>query len=74
MVPSTSSFAKEALLKKKRKIKLFRSLGNDLDDDVDQEMTFRIVQTLVTFSKGKEPNDDNKSLLETFRCNSSRGV
>ena len=44
----------------KRKMELFRSLGGEFDDDVSQEMAFRIVQFLVTYSQGNPPNDDNK--------------
>ena len=44
----------------KRKLELFRDLGGEFADDVEKEMAFRIVETLVTFSRGKPPNDENK--------------
>ena len=45
---------------KNRKLALFRTLGDEFDDDVAQEMAYRIVECLVTVSKGRPPNDRNK--------------
>ena len=47
-------------VEQKRKLELFRSLGGEFEDDVAKEMAFRIVETIVTYSKGNPPNDDNK--------------
>ena len=43
-----------------RKLGLFKDLGGEFDDDVAQEMAYRIVETLLTVSKGRPPNDHNR--------------
>ncbi len=45
---------------KKIKLELFRNLGGDFQSDMSQHMAYRIVQTLLTVSKGRDAGEDNK--------------
>ena len=45
---------------KVQKLELIRNLGGNLENDLEQETAYRIVEYLVSVAAGRSPDDDNK--------------